>query len=116
MAQGRAGSDEQCVHCAEERRQRYKIAAGAGDVECAKAAEHASTIASTATDFAAIAAAAAQADTHAKTATEVVLQFSSLPPSLSSLHRLHAQPDLTANACLMRSCLQGGFRVGIAWC
>ena len=71
------------MHCAEERRQRYKIAAGAGDAECAKAAERASTIASTAAGSAAIVAAAARADTHAKTATEVVLQCSSLSPSLS---------------------------------
>ena len=83
VAQVRAVSDEQCVLCAEERRQRYKITAGAGDVECTKAAERASIVASTTANSAAIAAAAARVDTHAKTATEVVLQFSSLSPSLS---------------------------------
>ena len=40
----------------------------------------------------------------------------SLLPSLSSSHRQHAQPELTANYALLRSCLQGSSPVGTAWC
>lgn len=40
----------------------------------------------------------------------------SLPPSLSSSHRQHAQPELTANYALLRDCSQVSFPVGTAWC